>query len=103
MGPGAGAVRAPRPPAALVSPHRAENELGMRHGSMADLIRQGRVRWVPWLGNPGRGRVRIPRSEVERIAREGLTPTGRQPRARKARGPGVIDPDALLRLDLRTL
>ena len=87
-----------RPPAALVSPHRAETELGIRHGSMADLIRQGRVRAVPWLG-----RIRIPRAEVERIAREGLTPTGRRPRARKARGPGVIDPEALLRLDLETL
>ena len=87
-----------RPPAALVSPHRAENELGIRHGTMAVLIRQGRVRAVPLLG-----RVRIPRSEVERIAREGLTPTGRQPRARRSRGPGVIDPDALMRLDLDTL
>ena len=92
------AVKASRAPAALVSPHRAENELGIRHGTMAMLIRQGLVRAVPLLG-----RVRIPRSEVERIVREGLTPTGRQPRARSARGPGVIDPDALLRLDLGAL
>ena len=91
-------MKRPRPPSALVSPHRAENELGIRHGTMADLIRQGRVRAVPLLG-----RVRIPRSEVERIVREGLTPTGRRPRAKRRRDSGTCDPDALRALDLSTL
>ena len=91
-------MRTPRTPAALVSPHRAENELGIRHGTMALLIRQRLIRSVPLLG-----RVRIPRSEVERIVREGLTPTGRRPRAVRVRDSGTCDPAALRALDIEAL
>jgi hypothetical protein len=91
-------VKRPRPPSALLSPHRFENELGIRHGTAAILIRENRLRAVPLLG-----RVRIPRAELERIVREGLTPTGRRPRARKVRSVGTCDPDALRALDLETL
>jgi hypothetical protein len=84
--------------AALVSQNRADVELGVQHGTVARLVGEGRVRAVPWLG-----RIRVPRSEVERLAREGLTTTGRRPRARQVRVPGLCDPDALRRLDVSTL
>jgi excisionase family DNA binding protein len=88
-------------PRLALSKREAARLLGIDRGkTLHALIRAGRLRTVPW----GSGR-RIPREDVERLAREGFELDFSAPRARRApraRG-GRCDPDALRRLDVDSL
>jgi hypothetical protein len=86
-------------PPLLLSERAFALELGVGRDTVAAARRSGAIRVVPWLGG-----WRIPRAELERVAREGLTPTGRRPRARRASvRPGVCDPAALRALRVQDL
>jgi hypothetical protein len=86
----------------LLSERAAFRLLGIdRCGEAArQLKRSGRLRLVP-AGN----RMRIPLEDVQRVAREGFTLNEKPVRTRpsRQRGPGVVDPDALRRLDVERL
>jgi excisionase family DNA binding protein len=67
----------------------AARKLGIARPTLQRLIDDERIRVVPWIGRtagtvPVGGRVRIPASEVERIAEQGI-PTLPEP-SRKAKG-----------------
>jgi excisionase family DNA binding protein len=81
----------------VLSRRQAAKLLRIDRGATLDaLIRAGKLREIPW----GAGR-RIPLAEVEKLAREGFTVTGRAPRTRRA--PGTCDADALRKMDLGDL
>ena len=82
----------------LCSPHRIDRLLGVRHGALALPLKSHRVRSEAWIG-----RLKIPASEVARLASEGLTEAGRRPRAQEASGSGNTDPAALRALRLEDL
>lgn len=86
----------------LLSERAAFRLLGIdRSGEAArQLKRSGRLRLVP-AGN----RRRIPLEDVQRVAREGFTLNEKPVRTRpsRRRAWGVIDPDALRRLDVERL
>ncbi len=84
--------------ALAVSRRQASRLLGCRPATVADLVRRGLLREVPW----GEGR-RIPLEAVEELARTGWRLDGRPPRRSTVRAPGRCDPDALRRLDVETL
>jgi len=65
-------------PPLLLSERAAAATLGVSRDALSQLRRAGRIRVVPWLG-----RWKIPLREVERLAAEGVTPTGRRPRAKR--------------------
>jgi hypothetical protein len=84
-----------------LSKREAARLLGIDRGATLDhLIRTGRVHLVPW----GRGH-RIPLEDVQRVAREGFTFHDKPVRTRlsRRRTPGLVDPDALRRLDVERL
>lgn len=85
-------------PGLLLTYRAADRELKARHGTAADLVARGLLRSVPWFGTQ-----RIPREELERLARQGVTPAGRPPRGRKAGRRAFGTSDAIRSLDLRTL
>jgi excisionase family DNA binding protein len=89
---------------APVSIRRAARLLEVNRATLAKLVQRGEIRTVPW-GSPGRGRYRIPRTEVERIARQGLPDlTGRRPRRRyPRRSPPVVNPDAIRAIRIEDL
>jgi len=92
------ALRPPRPVPLALSRRSAARLLKTRPATIARLVQGGLLREVPW----GEGR-RIPREEVERLAREGFTFCGRAPRRRTSRRAGSCDPAALRALDLDEL
>jgi hypothetical protein len=71
----------------LYSLRRAAKRLGVRPATLGAARRSGALTVVPWLGG-----WRIPKGEVERLAREGLTPAARKPR-RRAPSPPTSTPD----------
>jgi len=77
----------------------AAKALGIdRNRLLRSLIREGKLRTIPW----GK-RTRIPLAEVERLAREGFSLGSRaKPRAQRGR-PARQDPEALRKLDLTKL
>ena len=81
----------------LLSQRRAAKLLGVSRDTLAGLRRSGRIRVVPWLGG-----FKIPRREVERLAAEGLTPSGQRPRAPRRRPPTNAH-EAIMALDLDAL
>jgi len=82
----------------LLSMHGAERRLGVGHGSLAQLAKAGRVRVIPW----GK-RLKIPITEVERLAREGVPESRRRPRVRRAPAACAFDPAALRALRVEDL
>ncbi len=67
----------------------AARRLGVARPTLQRLIDAQRIRVVPWVGRtagtvPAGGRVRIPASEVERIAEEGIPTLPEPPRAKAA-------------------
>ena len=85
-------------PGLLLTFRAADRALCVRHGTAADLVARGLLRAVPWFGSQ-----RIPREELERLARQGVTPTGRPPRGRQARRHVSGTSEAIRNLDVRTL
>jgi hypothetical protein len=81
-----------------VSRRQASRLLATRPATVAELVRMGLLREVPW----GEGR-RIPLEEIERLARTGWKLDGPTPRRRASRKGGQCDPDALRRLDVEAL
>ncbi len=81
-----------------VSRRQASRLLGCRPSTVAELVRRGLLREVPW----GDAR-RIPLEEIEQLARTGWRLDGPAPRRRTSRRAGQCDPDALRRLDVETL
>lgn len=75
--------------------------LGTDRATVANLVRTGILRAVPW----GDTRIRIPLAEIQRIAAEGWTqtPTGRPRPSRPTRSRSRVDPEALRKLDVNTL
>jgi hypothetical protein len=85
---------APPPPPRLLSKRAAAKLLGVDRGStLGDLLATGNLRTVT-LG----GRPRIPLAEVERLAAEGTTRTGRKPHRRRAPGGGEGEVGKILAL-----
>lgn len=90
--------RSPPGNALALSRRQTARALGVRNATVADLVRRCLLREVPF----GTQR-RIPREDVERLAREGFTSEGERMPRRRTRSAGACDPEALLRLDLSTL
>jgi hypothetical protein len=87
--------------ALALSKRAAARLLGIDHSgeAMAYLVREKRLRMVPF----GR-RYRIPLEDVQRVAREGFELAGRRQRVRASRRrSGLVDPEALRRLDVEAL
>lgn len=88
-------LRRPAP----VSTRKAGQLLGVGRDRLSRLIQGGHIRTVPW-GT----RWRIPRAEIERVARDGLPVPGARRRRRTPRpSPGRCDPDALRKLRIEDL
>lgn len=81
----------------LISQRAAARLLGCSPDTLAAARRAGALRTVPWLG-----RWRVPLAEVERLGREGMTITGRRPRAAKRSAPRDAA-DAVRALDVEAL
>jgi hypothetical protein len=81
-----------------ISLSRADALLGARHGTVAGLIRAGRLRAIPW--GP-RSRVLV--ADLERVAAEGFTAELARPRAPRARRPSGGDAAAIRAIDLDSL
>ena len=84
-----------------LSRRKSARLLGVGRGQTIDLlIRTGRLRLIPF----GRG-YRIPLEDVQRVAREGFTLDGVPVRTRSSRrrAAGLVDPEALRRLDVESL
>lgn len=83
--------------ALAVSRRQASRLLGCRPATVAELVRRGMLREVPW----GDSR-RIPLESVQELARTGWRLDGTAPRRRAVRR-GRCDPEALRRLDLKSI
>jgi len=90
-----------------LTPTQACRALGIDKHALATLVAEGTVRTVPWRGTyrgATRGRRwRVPRSEVERLAAQGIPEPGTRGRRRPARQPSSAkqDAEALRRLDVQ--
>jgi excisionase family DNA binding protein len=85
--------------ARLLSLRATARLLGLsRTSTLGELIARKAIRTVK-VGE----RVRVPRSEIERIEREGLTIPPRRARGRRRATPGICDPEAIRRLNLDEL
>jgi len=90
----------PRLPLA-VSQRQAARLLGIGRDRVRELVRDSRLREVPW----GAGRRRIPLVEIERLAAEGFSsnlPAARPKRSARFRATRC-DPEALRKLDVNSL
>lgn len=68
------------PLAAALTKREAARRLGIDRSTLEALIRRKIIKVVPWTGQTGGSvgegaRVRVPRSEVERLAEEGIRST----------------------------
>ena len=88
-------LTSPSPPLPrLLSKRAAAKLLGVDRGTtLADLLATGNLRTVV-LG----GQERIPTAEIERLATEGTTRTGRKPHRRRAPGGGEGEVGKILAL-----
>lgn len=94
-----------RPPRSAVTPlavsrRQARQLLGCRAAIIAELVRRGLLREVPWGAD---GRRRIPLESVQQLARTGWRLDGPAPRRRPSRRAGQCDPAALRSLDVEAL
>lgn len=75
---------APKEPKLLLSVREAARLLGVGRGStFAEMMRTGEIRVVKVAG-----RIKVPRSEVDRIVRDGTEPCPYPVRERRRREPG---------------
>jgi excisionase family DNA binding protein len=76
----------PREPKLLLSLNEAARLLGIsRNTTLHDLIESGKIRAVVVAG-----RLRVPREEVERVAREGTEPCPYPRKARRGPAPRPV-------------
>lgn len=82
----------------LYSARQSDRLLKVAKGTSMALYRGGVLRGTPWIG----GRVRFSLEELQRLAREGVTPTGR-PSRRRVKGPAGNVAEAIRAIDLGAL
>jgi hypothetical protein len=68
-----------------------------KNGTTAALVAARRLRAIPW----GKKRVRVLRTDLERIAAEGIAPDVSRPRAPRRRPPGRGVAAAILAIPIR--
>jgi hypothetical protein len=81
-----------------LSKRGAARALGIRPATVPLLIRRQLLTEIPWGST-----MRIPRADVERLAREGWTLAGPAPRRRAVRRHGTCDAAAIRALDIESL